>query len=158
MEQDASRHDELVDAALDSGRALGAAAVFFHARVAEVLGLGPSDTKVLDAVRENGQVTPKRLGELVGLAPASITGVLDRLEERGLVERAEHPSDGRRILIRVADGLAERLWPLYAPLSNGLKGVFQARTVEELQVLVTVFEQIAALQNRLAADLEAPTT
>ena len=46
----------------------------------------------------------RTVGELVGATaqrPSTLTGVLDRLERRGLVERAVNPSDRRSILIRL---------------------------------------------------------
>jgi DNA-binding MarR family transcriptional regulator len=67
-----------------------------------VLGLGPTDTKALDLLGRHGALTPKRLGELTGLAPASITGMVDRLQRRGFLERRAHPEDGRRAWSRTS--------------------------------------------------------
>jgi DNA-binding MarR family transcriptional regulator len=55
--------------------------------------------------------SPKTTGELgreLGLAPASMTRVIDRLEERGLVERKRDEEDRRRVLL-VITARGERL-------------------------------------------------
>jgi DNA-binding MarR family transcriptional regulator len=47
---------------------------------------------------------PKPLGELgaeLGLAPPSVTRVIDRLEERGLIERRRDASDRRRVVAAI---------------------------------------------------------
>lgn len=43
---------------------------------------------------------PRILSEVLYLTPASITGLIDRLEERGWVERVPHPTDRRACLVR----------------------------------------------------------
>ena len=47
---------------------------------------------------------PKSLGELggeLGLAPPSVTRIVDRLEERGLIERRRDPDDRRRVVAAI---------------------------------------------------------
>ncbi len=60
------------------------------------LGLGPSDHKCLDLVRERGPMTAARLAALTGLTTGAITGVVARLERGGLVARRPDPDDGRK--------------------------------------------------------------
>jgi DNA-binding MarR family transcriptional regulator len=46
-------------------------------------------------------IGPAELAAALHLHPSTITGVLQRLESRGLVERVGHESDGRRVMLRV---------------------------------------------------------
>lgn len=142
--------DQAVAQALEAGRELGAAAVLFHARVAEKLGLGPSDTEVLDVLRGQGEITPKELCQLTGLAPASITGVIDRLERRGLAARRPHPTDGRRVLVAMAADAQERLMPMYAGLSRALAELFADLDGAELATVTRVLRAAASLQMEAA--------
>ena len=50
----------------------------------------------------------KRLAEALGVSPSSVTGIVDRLLEQGLVSRQENPDD-RRVLLLQTTGKAETL-------------------------------------------------
>lgn len=153
QDSDAQAPRSPVDEALDAGRELGAAAVFFHGRVAEVLGLGPTDTKTLDILRSRGDLTPKELGEITGISPAGITGIVDRLEQRGLVTRRAHPTDGRRVLIAMDPTAQQRLAPLYTTLSDNLTDLFESMTPEALNVVIETFQAAAGIQMAAAHNL-----
>jgi MarR family transcriptional regulator, organic hydroperoxide resistance regulator len=59
------------------------------------LGLSPSETNVV-ACLSPGE--PRRIGEIIAdtaQRPSTVTGILDRLERRGLVERRLAPDDRR---------------------------------------------------------------
>ncbi len=56
------------------------AVVLFHHAVAERLGLGPTDHKCLDLLRERGATTGSELASITGLTTGAITGVVARLE------------------------------------------------------------------------------
>jgi len=42
------------------------------------------------------------IGQQLGLTPSSMTGLVDRLEEQGLLRRERHPSDRRATLLRLS--------------------------------------------------------
>ena len=61
----------------------------------------------LVALRHNGLLTLSQLGEHVNLSPSTLTGILDRLEEKELVKRVRSDEDRRKILLHLTDkGLA----------------------------------------------------
>jgi DNA-binding MarR family transcriptional regulator len=137
-----------------AGQELSAAAVFFHACVAEALGLGPADTKALDVLQRQGEMTPKELGQLTGLAPASITGMVDRLEARGLVRRRPHPVDGRRVLVSVIpEALHPVMTPLFTPFITALRERYDDLDDDQLALLAELFHDIARIQMDAAHDL-----
>src|SRR5262245_35726426 len=45
--------------------------------------------------------TVTELGSAIGTRPATVTGILDRLERRGLVSRGTRPGDRRVVLIEL---------------------------------------------------------
>lgn len=50
-----------------------------------------------------GHLTPGRLARAASLSQATITGILKRLETRGVIERTRDPADRRRIVVRLTD-------------------------------------------------------
>jgi MarR family transcriptional regulator, organic hydroperoxide resistance regulator len=57
-------------------------------------GLGPAEVNALAALGA-GARTARALADATGQRPSTLTGVVDRLERRGLVERRPNPADRR---------------------------------------------------------------
>ncbi|MBW8485719.1 MarR family winged helix-turn-helix transcriptional regulator [Actinomadura parmotrematis] len=55
----------------------------------------------LAAIERNGPMTPRELADHEKVQPPSMTRVIAHLEERGLVERTPHPTDGRQVRLTV---------------------------------------------------------
>src|ERR1700737_4852155 len=69
------------------------------------LGMCYSDFTVLECLLHKGPTPVNAIGDLVALTSGSITTAVDRLEERGLVERRNSESDRRTRLVHLtADG------------------------------------------------------
>jgi DNA-binding MarR family transcriptional regulator len=64
-------------------------------------GLTPQQAKALLALDE--ALPMRRVAERVGAEPSNITGIVDRLQARGLVERRADPTDRRIKLIATTD-------------------------------------------------------
>ncbi|HUZ05649.1 MAG TPA: MarR family transcriptional regulator [Acidobacteriaceae bacterium] len=77
------------------------AVVLFHHAVAERLGLGPTDHKCLDLLRDRGAMAGSDLGAITGLTSGAITGVVARLERAGYLHREPDPHDGRKQILRL---------------------------------------------------------
>jgi DNA-binding MarR family transcriptional regulator len=58
-------------------------------------GLTPSQRSVLATLFRHGPVTMGVLAEFEGISRPSTTGIVSRLQERGLVERRDDADDGR---------------------------------------------------------------
>lgn len=125
--------------------------------VAERLGLNPSDLRVLDLVIAGPGLTPGRLVELTGLTSGAITGVLDRLESAGFVERRPDPHDRRSVTVqpvaaRVADVEAAR-----APLHGALDSMLAGYGPEERAVIARFLEGAGGAAATESARLRATT-
>src|SRR5215831_15282404 len=78
------------------------AVVLFHHALAERLGLGPTDHKCFDLLRDRGTMTGSELSAITGLTSGAITGVVARLERAGYLRREADPHDGRKQILHVA--------------------------------------------------------
>jgi DNA-binding MarR family transcriptional regulator len=137
-----------------AGREISTAAVNFHAAVAAARGLGPGDTKALDLLLREGPLTHADLGARTGLAPASVTGLINRLEAKGLVRRDPHPDDGRSVLIAAdADAAFQAMAPLFTPWVEGLHRLYADYSDEQLATIADFMRRAAALQDSITRDL-----
>lgn len=68
--------------------------------LAERLGMNPTDLRCLELVIAEPAMTAGRLAEAADLTTGAVTGVLDRLESRGYIERVDDPADRRRAVIK----------------------------------------------------------
>src|ERR671911_1503420 len=64
-------------------------------------GLSPSLTAALATVERCGPLTPSELADLERVARPTVTRVLTRLEEAGLISRTPDPADRRSTLVAV---------------------------------------------------------
>lgn len=62
-------------------------------------GLTPARAGVLWALFQDGPVTQRALATRLGVTPRNVTGLLDALQEDGLVVREPHPTDRRATLV-----------------------------------------------------------
>jgi DNA-binding MarR family transcriptional regulator len=71
--------------------------------------LSPSQTAALATIERHGPLTPSELAHRERVQRPTITRVLARLEEAGLVDRAADPTDRRSCLVTVSGGGRELL-------------------------------------------------
>lgn len=62
----------------------------------------PTQTGVLAAVRE-GAKTPKQIAEALRLEGPTVSGVLDRMEKKGLLTRSVNPADRREVQVSLTE-------------------------------------------------------
>src|SRR6476620_2581716 len=65
------------------------------------LGISMAQLHILYTVQRNGEMTMSRLADVLNVSLSSATGLVDRIAERGFVERSHPPEDRRVVLIRV---------------------------------------------------------
>ena len=78
----------------------GLGAAFFRVAAART-GKTVTDMQVLDILHTTGPTTAGNLADLTGLTTGATTGLLNRLEEAGLVRRVRDPEDARRIIVHL---------------------------------------------------------
>ncbi|HUQ07445.1 MAG TPA: MarR family transcriptional regulator [Kofleriaceae bacterium] len=68
---------------------------------AERLGVGASDLDALLLVDTAGPLTAGRIAEAMAVTTGAVTGLIDRLERAGWVQRTRHEADRRQVLIEL---------------------------------------------------------
>src|SRR5437773_1876114 len=82
-------------------------------RVGGRLNLREVDLDCLDLIARHGPLSPSALARRAGLHPATMTGILDRLDRGGWIERGRDPSDRRGVVVQAARGRGAEILRLY---------------------------------------------
>ncbi|ARX82801.1 MULTISPECIES: MarR family winged helix-turn-helix transcriptional regulator [Streptomyces] len=136
-----------------AGRANSAVTVMFHSAVAARQGLNATESKTLDLLIRKGPLTAKDLAAETGLAPASVTGLVDRLEAKGFVRRVKHPTDKRRVLVEFRAEKMAGLTEVFADWGREVEEFCEEFTTAELETVIRFLDGVADRQRRAAARL-----
>jgi DNA-binding MarR family transcriptional regulator len=120
-----------------------ASVVLHNHAVAQQLGLGASDSQFLGLLDLHGPLTPGRLAELSGLSTGTVTGVIDRLERAGFVQRTRDAADRRKVLVTRSPDALDALAPHYREHGEHLAALLRRRGPDELRVLAAFFAELA---------------
>jgi len=128
------------------GRELATKTVLFHHHLAARLGLSVTDLKCLDLLgAADVPLTAKNLADLIGLTGGAITGVADRLEAAGFVERVRDPDDRRRWELRPIPGRQAEVFSLFAPLGEAMAGLAGRYDDDQLEAITSFLTGLGAV-------------
>ncbi len=132
------------------------AVVLFHHAVAERLGLGPTDHKCLDLLRDRGPMAGADLGAITGLTSGAITGVVARLERGGYLRREPDPDDRRKQILHLALKRAH-IQDVINPLREDVAALLENFDSHQLTAIAEFLARTTDLVYRHAALLRAET-
>ena len=127
---------------------------------AERIGINATDLNCLNIVAVTGPMTAGELARATGLTTASITGVLDRLEEGGFVRRERDQKDRRRVIVTLNPGPGLReIGPTFGPLVRAWREAAAGYSDEDLRLLLDfqlkleqiVRDQLARLRGEVSS-------
>jgi DNA-binding MarR family transcriptional regulator len=126
----------------------------FHSTLAARRGLSATEEKALDLLDRFGPLSAGELARHSGLAPASVTGLVDRLERKGFARRVPHPRDGRSVLVEIdRDRVMASLGPLFADWFRSLDELWAGYTDEQLELILHFLNEVARRQQQATANL-----
>lgn len=105
-------------------------------------GLTEQQWRILRTVSEMEQLEPREICEICQILSPSLTGVLSRMEEMGLVTRTRIPEDQRRVIIRLtpkSEELVSQLGPL---IESQYKIIEQAFGPELIKQLYDIMDRV----------------
>jgi DNA-binding MarR family transcriptional regulator len=131
----ATKKQHLLDATHEAARAQSTATVFFHHAIAQRFGLGVTDEKAMDVLARFGPLTAGEIAGHTGLAPASVTSLIDRLEQKGFVRRTRDAKDRRRVLVELQFDRLGGMTALFGALRERADRLFRRYSADELSVI-----------------------
>ena len=135
-DSDAARRRRRLTAAIkQSLRVLSIQLSLLNLHVGAHLDLKDVDLDCLDLIASHGPLSPSALAERAALHPATITGILDRLERGGWIARERDPSDRRAVVVRARRDRNPELMRLYSGMNSSMNEICAGYGDDELEVL-----------------------
>jgi DNA-binding MarR family transcriptional regulator len=108
------------------------------------LGLRPRHLVALTVLRDHGGMTQQALAAALSVDRTNLVGLLNDLEEDGLVARTRSAEDRRRHLVRLTDAGAARLGEAEAALAQVEDQLLAALDQEQRTALYALLQQATA--------------
>jgi DNA-binding MarR family transcriptional regulator len=117
------------------------------------LGLSMAQLNILYTLKRCGEVPMSRLAEMLNVSLSNATGLIDRIEERGYVERSRVPEDRRIVLICVTPAGEQMLSELDVLSDDLLRKVLGRLDRTEQAAVATAFASIREALSEAAGNL-----
>jgi DNA-binding MarR family transcriptional regulator len=140
------------------GREHSDATVLFHATLAARLDLHPTDYKTLGILQRLGPQSAGEIARHSGLATASVTNLIDRLERKGFVRRVADAADRRRVLVEPNEDRVTAARSLFASASRSLAQLLERYSARELAVITDFLARNAERLRSEISKLDTATT
>ena len=124
-----------VSAIRDGLRELRIQLALLNYRVGSQVDLNDIDLDCLDIIDVSGPLSPSVLARRAGLHPATLTGILDRLEKGGWIVRERDPNDRRAVQVRAVHDRYAQLLGLYQGMSQSMNKLLSEYSDKELALI-----------------------
>ncbi|MEW2357537.1 MarR family transcriptional regulator [Spirillospora sp. NPDC029432] len=95
------------------------------------------DWNCLDLLNRHGPLSPSALARTAGLHPATMTGILDRLQRGGWITRERDPDgpDRRAVIVRVRGDRLPEIYRLLSGMNTRMDRLCEQYTEAELELI-----------------------
>ncbi|MFD2924555.1 MarR family winged helix-turn-helix transcriptional regulator [Halobacillus naozhouensis] len=105
-------------------------------------GLNPTEFAVLELLYHKGDQPIQRIGKKILLASGSITYVVDKLEEKHLLQRIRCPEDRRIIYTRITDKGKNLMNGIFPKHAKGIQSIFGELDETEKETLISLLKRL----------------
>jgi DNA-binding MarR family transcriptional regulator len=139
MPRDRPVKSEAVQELMQALRRTSAETALLSELIAERIGINETDLKCLCLIDPGVEITAGELAGLTGLTTGAVTGLIDRLEKAGFVERDRDPGDRRKVIVRPLPESDVRIKPHFEALSQAMLALCAGYSDAELTLLKDFF-------------------
>ncbi|GAA4198837.1 MarR family winged helix-turn-helix transcriptional regulator [Actinocatenispora rupis] len=152
-QEDARRRRRSRTSIKTSLRDLSSQLSLLNHQVGRQLGLKDVDLDCLDLITRHGPIGPSALARRAGLHPATITGILDRLEREKWIVRERDAVDRRAVTVRAVRDRTAEVLRLYAGMNRSMDDICARYDAAELELLADFFRRTAEAGRGATDDL-----
>lgn len=121
------------------------ATMSFFRPVLQDISLTEQQWRIIRVLAQHQELESKQLADLCCILSPSLTGIINRLEQQGFIQRRKSPEDQRRILLSLTDkaqDMFERVTPLLQDRYQAITEQFTPENLEQLSQLLTQLSKI----------------
>jgi|HubBroStandDraft_2_1064218.scaffolds.fasta_scaffold99817_2 DNA-binding MarR family transcriptional regulator len=115
--------------------------------IADRLGINLTDFKCLGILHRRGALTPKELIEEMGVSPAAMTTIIDRLEQSGFAKRKREGSDRRSFTVHAREESDKEVTKLYRSLEAAATRLNADYSEQELRLIFGYLQKASNVLN-----------
>jgi len=108
----------------------------------------------LDLISRHGPLSPSALARRAGLHPATMTGILDRLERAGWITRERDPADRRAVAVRALRNRNAEVYGLLSGMNTSMDRICAGYTHSELELIADFLRRTGTAGRDATNDLE----
>lgn len=132
------------------------ASIMMHEAIARKAGLSGTDHKYLGLIIKRGEMTAGELSRMTGLTTGAVTGLIDRLEKKRLVERKFEKTDRRKVIIVPnQQHTMQLLGPLFKDLHEKTTQLILTFSEREIQIIENYFTSAIKIMNETTENLNS---
>jgi DNA-binding MarR family transcriptional regulator len=110
--------------------------------MARTLGVTAPQRLAIRIIAQNPGISSGELARLLHLHPSTLTGVLQRLEARGELERVKDKGDGRRVLLTLTRAGQKLAQPTALSVEAAVRKVLSRTTRAQVDTMATLLSQL----------------
>ena len=150
------RRRRLTTAIKESLRELSIQLSLLNHHVGARVDLRDVDLDCLELLSRHGPLSPSALARRAGLHPATMTGILDRLERGGWIARGRDPSDRRAVLLRARRERNAELLRLYSGMNASMDRICAGYSDDQLELLADFLRRTTDAGRSATEELARP--
>ena len=122
------------------------------AALSRALDISVPEMIALEHLDHEGTIGPSELARRLRLTTGAVTALADRLEKSGHLERAPHPTDRRRVLLKRTPKADADLRREIAPMATEILELAAGFTDEERQAIGRFLDRFIAIIERTTTE------
>ena len=142
-----------IDAVLIALRKVIRATDLHSKYLAKNTGLTTAQLLILQSIQNMGEVSIGEISKKISLSQATVTSILDRLADKGLVYRERSTKDKRKVHAYLTEDAVALIKDAPAPLQKQFTKQFEALNDWEKSMMISSLQRIAQMMD--AEDIDA---
>ena len=107
---------------------------------------------MMGILSHDGEMKISDLSEKIGLSNSTVSGIIDRLEKQGLVERTRSNEDRRVVYVNISAEFKNNSKTKFCKIEKTFEDIMEKATAEEIETILKGFDTLEKLMDKQKID------